>query len=135
MFNLKACHFLNELKKKNIFGRYKGLVRTIEYQKRDLPHMHLLLFLDLEGNLADAEKTDQIICAEILDKTKDNELFKLVTSCMLHGSCGEINPGSPCMIEDGRGGMICSKRFPKKFQDETSLSEDGYLLYRRRRVP
>ena len=45
VFNLKARHFLNDLKKKNIFGRYKGLVRTIEYQKRDLPHMHLLLFL------------------------------------------------------------------------------------------
>ncbi|ORE12648.1 hypothetical protein BCV71DRAFT_207308 [Rhizopus microsporus] len=37
MFNLKVRHLLKDLKKKNIFGRYKRFVRTIEYQKRGLP--------------------------------------------------------------------------------------------------
>ncbi|CEG76678.1 hypothetical protein RMATCC62417_11539 [Rhizopus microsporus] len=96
--------------------------------------MHLLLFLDPEGNFTDAEKVDQIICAEILDETSDPELFEIATSCMLHGPCGGLNPGSPCMIEDGRGGMICSKRFPKPFQDETAFPENGYPPYHRKRI-
>ncbi|CEG83126.1 hypothetical protein RMATCC62417_17098 [Rhizopus microsporus] len=125
VLNLKVRHFLNDLKKKNIFGHYKGLARTIEYQKRGLPHMHLLLFLDLEDNFTDAEQIDQIICAEIPDKTKDPELFEIVTSCMLHG---------PCMVQGGQELMVCSKRFPKPFQDGTTFPENGYPLYRRRRI-
>ncbi|MEG1462959.1 MAG: helitron helicase-like domain-containing protein, partial [Anaerorhabdus sp.] len=46
VFDLKVKELLNDLRYKNIFGPYKGLVRTIEYQKRGLPHLHLLLFLD-----------------------------------------------------------------------------------------
>lgn len=124
--NLKAHHFLND-SKKNIFGRYKELVRTIEYHKRGLPHMHFLLLLDPESNFHDAEKVGEIICSEIPDKTKELELFEIVTSYMSHGPCDDIN--------SGRGRMICSKRFLKEFQDETSLPEDGYPLYRRRRIP
>lgn len=37
VFNLKLKELLDQLKRKNIFGTYKGLVRTIEYQKRGLP--------------------------------------------------------------------------------------------------
>ncbi|CEG68157.1 hypothetical protein RMATCC62417_04471 [Rhizopus microsporus] len=96
--------------------------------------MHHLLFLDPEDNFIDTEKINQIICAEIPDKTSDPDLFEIVTSCVLYGPCGDLNPRNPFMIGDGRGGMICSKRFPKEFQDETFLS-DGYPLYRRRRVP
>ncbi|CEG72551.1 hypothetical protein RMATCC62417_08094 [Rhizopus microsporus] len=115
VFSLKVHHLLKDLKKKNIFGRYKGLVRTIECKKRSLPHMHLLLFLGPADNFTDAEKINQIICAEIPDKTKDSELFEIVTSCMLHGPCGEINPGSPCMVQSAQGLMVSSKRFPKPF--------------------
>lgn len=97
--------------------------------------MHLLLFLDPGDNFIDTEKINQIICAEIPDKTSDPDLFEIVTSCMLYGPYGDLNPRNPCMIEDGRGRMICSKRFPKEFQDETFLSEDDYPLYRRRRAP
>ncbi|KAG1174345.1 hypothetical protein G6F71_004979 [Rhizopus microsporus] len=133
VFNLKVCRLLKDLK--NIFNQYKGLVRTIEYQKRGLSHMRLLLFLDPEDNFTDADKVDQIICAKFPDKTKNPELFEIVTSCILHCPCGDLNPRNPCMIENGRGGMICSKRFPKEFQDETVMPENGYPLCRRRRVP
>ena len=43
---------------------------------------------------------------------------------MLHGPCGEFNKKSPCM-HNGK----CHFGFPKAFQDQTTLSEDGYLLY------
>ena len=49
VFHMKVKSFLYEIKKKNIFGAYEGCVWTIEYQKRGLPHMHLLLFLQKNG--------------------------------------------------------------------------------------
>ncbi|CAN6183644.1 unnamed protein product, partial [Urochloa humidicola] len=45
----------------------------------------------------------------------------------MHGPCGDDNRNCPCM----KNGM-CSKRFPKKFQQETTIDERGFVMYRRR---
>jgi hypothetical protein len=47
---------------------------------------------------------------------------------MLHGPCGPAYPNAPCM-EKG----VCSKNYPKDFQEETKLPHDGhgYPLYAR----
>ena len=38
---------LNDIQKKQVFGKVIGLIHVIEFQKRGLPHAHiLLLFLD-----------------------------------------------------------------------------------------
>ena len=58
VFNLKARHFLNDLKKKNIFGRYKGLVRTISTKNEACFTYTSYSFLDPEDNFTDAEKID-----------------------------------------------------------------------------
>ena len=58
---MKQQQLLKELKHKQIFGRYLGSVWTIEYQKRGLPHMHLLLFLHPEDRFLCAEKINQVI--------------------------------------------------------------------------
>lgn len=47
---------------------------------------------------------------------------------MLHGPCGADNPRCPCM-QDGR----CSKSFPKPFNSYTTIGDDCYPNYRRRR--
>lgn len=46
---------------------------------------------------------------------------------MIHGPCGLTNLKSPCMKE-----RKCSKHFPNKFQESTTIDEDGYPCYRRR---
>ena len=56
------------------------------------------------------------------------QLYEVVTSCMLHGPCGEAKPSSPCMGEDG----TCSKRFPKPFCAATVDGKNSYPEYRRR---
>jgi len=54
---------------------------------------------------------------------------------MVHDPCGSDYPWSPYMA--GRTGSSlgqarCAKQFPRDFQEETIVQEDGYPLYRRR---
>lgn len=56
-------------------------------------------------------------------------LFKTVKKCMIHGPCGAENSNAPCMVDDGWGGKICLKGFPKAFQEFTMMDHHGYLLY------
>ena len=69
---------------------------------------------------------DSFVCAEIPDPVKDPLGYALVAEFMMHGPCGEDNPKCPCM----KGGF-CSKKFPKEFQEETSIDEKGFPVYRR----
>jgi hypothetical protein len=48
---------------------------------------------------------------------------------MVHGPCGAENPNAPCMVDNGRGGKICSKGFPKSFREFTTMDQHGYPLY------
>ncbi|XP_057292987.1 uncharacterized protein LOC130621642 [Hydractinia symbiolongicarpus] len=102
-------------------------VYVIEFQKRGLPHCHLLIHLDPNDKLRDADDIDSVISAEIPNQQEHPELFEIVRSCMIHGPCGHLNPNSRCM-EDG----VCTKSFPKKFLASTVAEVNGYPLYRRR---
>ncbi|XP_021980701.1 uncharacterized protein LOC110876850 [Helianthus annuus] len=80
-----------------------------------------------DHKLPTVEYIDPIISAEIPDKNEDLELYLLVKEFMIHGPCGAENMKCPCMVDNK-----CSKKFPKKFVDETSIDRDGFPLYRRR---
>ncbi|SAM09603.1 hypothetical protein [Absidia glauca] len=131
VFDLKVKELLKDLKVKKVFGSYRGLVRTIEYQKRGLPHLHLLLFLDATHNIDTSTKVDHIISAEIPSKESDPELYEIITKNMVHGPCGSLNPKSPCMAKNAHGLLICTKRFPKAHSEETIVTENGYPIYKR----
>lgn len=104
-----------------------SVIYTIEFQKRGLPHAHMLVFLYSEYRYVDGKAIDRVICAEIPDKMTDPQLFDIVSSLMIHGPFGSNNESSPCM-NNGR----CTKHFPKRFADETVIDADGYPVYRRR---
>ena len=134
VFHIQQREFLHELRHKNIFGHFLGYVWTIEYQKRGLPHMHLLLFLHPDDRFLTPERIDEIVCAELPDPMLDidGELSTIITSCMVHGPCGPLAPNSPCMQASSGGTKSCSKRYPKEYQESTQVQEDGYPVYRRR---
>ena len=46
VFKLKFDSLMHDLMKKRIFGKAIAYVYTVEYQKRGLPHVHLILWLD-----------------------------------------------------------------------------------------
>ena len=135
-FHLKAQKLLRDVKSGQ-FGTHLGHVYTIEYQKRGLPHIHLLLFLtsdDREG-FTDPVIINSNICAEIPTAVDDPDgvLTEVVRAFMLHGPCGEYNPNAPCMITQSHGlPPRCSKNFPKPYCPETVVHQDGYPEYRRR---
>ncbi|UYV63668.1 hypothetical protein LAZ67_2005272 [Cordylochernes scorpioides] len=110
--------------KAELFGPCKCFMFTIEWQKRGLPHAHLLLWLT---NIIRPNQIDEVIQAEIPDINLDPELHAIVIKQMVHGPCGVLNTNSPCM-KDGK----CSKKYPKGFCETTSTTEDGYPRYRRR---
>lgn len=69
---------------------------------------------------------DSYISAEIPDPNDDPLGYALIAEHMIHGPCGRDNPNSPCM-KNGR----CSKGFPKPFQNETVIDENGFAIYKR----
>jgi len=99
---------------------------TIEFQKRGLPHAHILIFLHPSSKYPIPEDIDQIISAEIPDLKRHIELYNLVKSHMIHGPCGLSRLSSTCMKN-----RKCSKYFPKKFIEQTIFDQDGYPVYKR----
>ncbi|GJW04382.1 ATP-dependent DNA helicase PIF1-like protein [Tanacetum coccineum] len=124
VFKMKLTELLDDLTKREIFGKSRAVVYVIEFQKRGLPHAHILLWLEEEWKCTTPTQIDDIISAEIPCPTDDPEGYKVVTEFMLHGPCGK---GAACTVE-GK----CSKRFPKPFYAETIIDDDGYPVYRRR---
>lgn len=134
VFHLKKQELLQLIKEKGVLNRFCGDVYTIEYQKRGPPHMHLLLFLYPEDQIFDGAKIDEVISAELPTEEDDptGELFGIVLSVMLHGSCGNQNPNALCMSRSNNGPPQCTKQYPRKFLPKTVVQENGYPLYRRR---
>ncbi|XP_029150748.1 uncharacterized protein [Arachis hypogaea] len=100
---------------------------TIEFQKRGLPHAHLLLFMHLESKPRTVDDIDKVIKTEIPDRRKNPKLYAAVEKYMIHGPCGHLNSKSQCMI-NGK----YSKFFPKAFRDRTIIDEAGFPRYQRR---
>jgi hypothetical protein len=137
VFYLKMKQLLKELYDGK-FGEHLGHVFTIEYQKRGLPHIHLLLFLPAvtRDNFTEPDHIDRNISAEIpsVEEDPNGVLTALVKKFMIHGPCGEYNPYAPCMVLQPGGALpVCSKRFPKPYCAATTVQGDGYPEYRRRR--
>ncbi|KAI8543515.1 hypothetical protein RHMOL_Rhmol08G0224500 [Rhododendron molle] len=128
VFELKRKALMKEIEQNNVFGKKVAHVFTIEFQKCGLPHMHTLLFLQGPDKIRTCAQVDNLVSAEFPDPQDDPELFETVKCCMVHGPCGARNPQSPCMV-DGK----CSKRYPRDFVESTTMDQDGYPVYRRRR--
>ncbi|KAL0009762.1 hypothetical protein SO802_004870 [Lithocarpus litseifolius] len=127
VFKIKLGQLLNDLKHGRHFGRVLAVVYTVEYQKRGLPHAHILFFLHSDDKHPTAAKIDKIISAEIPDLNKEPLAYDAVKQYMVHGPCGSINSRASCMIENK-----CVKHFPKKFCSQTTVVNDGFPIYRRR---
>ncbi|XP_050059745.1 uncharacterized protein LOC126551035 [Aphis gossypii] len=124
VFNRKVKELIDLLTKGDSFGKVRRHIYSVEWQKRGLPHVHILLWLE---NQITSDMIDKFVCAEIPNPDVDPLLYEIVKANMIHGPCGLLNKNSPCM----KGG-VCSKRYPVTLIQETQRGEDGYPKYRRR---
>lgn len=124
VFQQKLKVMMDVLTKYRVFGDTRCYMYSVEWQKRGLPHAHILIWL---LNKLHSNEVDDIISAEIPDPVTDPHLHDIVTTQMVHGPCGALNPLSPCMA-DGK----CTKRYPRPLVAETVTGNDGYPVYRRR---
>ncbi|XP_047136782.1 uncharacterized protein LOC124813574 [Hydra vulgaris] len=127
VFKLKLNNLLNDIFKHGVLGKVVTHVQVIEFQKRGLPHAHILHHLANDDKLETAQDINNLICAEIPDPIVNRELYDIIKTCMIHSPCGILNPNSPCM-KDG----VCSKNYPKEFSANTVAVHNGYPRYRRR---
>ncbi|POM75465.1 Helitron helicase-like protein [Phytophthora palmivora] len=67
-----------------LLGIQAARVHVVEYQKRGLPHAHILLILRPEDKPTSAEDVDNIVSAELPDKENHPVLYATVISSMLH---------------------------------------------------
>ncbi len=100
VFDLKLKELMIDIKEKHILGVVTAYVYVIEFQKRGLPHAHILIILRDEDKPRTREIIDQIVCAEISDPNENERLHNIVTKNMIHGPCGQLNPNSPCMEQN-----------------------------------
>ena len=130
VFKMKFRAFLNDLVKEGVLGAVEGFTWTIEFQKRGLPHARVLLIMRRDHAPRTARDVDIVVSAEIPDKDdpEQKELDHTVTTSMLHGPCGALDPSKPCTDENG----CCTKGFPCSFAPETVMQGGKYPIYRRR---
>jgi hypothetical protein len=128
VFRLKLKALLHDITVNHIFGKVIGRVHVIEFQKRGLPHAHILLMLEDGHKPRTHQDYDLFVSAEIPNPQTHPLLYETVMRQMIHGPCGNSNPRAPCM-KDG----VCSKGFPKSYCTNTATNGDGYPKYRRRR--
>lgn len=130
VFHAKLIAFKKLLMEDHVLGEVEAFTYVVEFQKRGLPHAHLLIIFKPSYKIKDPDAFDKFVSAEIPDKSNPH-LRKVVLKHMMHGPCGDANPECPCMKHKGRVGT-CKYGYPKAFTNETTSHENGFPLYRRR---
>ncbi|CAG8496235.1 7053_t:CDS:2 [Cetraspora pellucida] len=100
------------------FGEIAYIIDMIEFQKRGLPHAHIIMRVHPELL---ADQIDKIVSAEL--PRENVHLEELVKKYMLHRQ----QHSSRCL----RNGN-CIYRYPKPIVPETYIDERGFVQYRRR---
>ncbi|EFI26531.1 hypothetical protein CC1G_15819 [Coprinopsis cinerea okayama7 len=62
VFKLKKDALLEDIYRNDMFGKAVAYVYTVEFQKRGLPHVHILVFLDSQYTLSTTDAIEQNKC-------------------------------------------------------------------------
>ncbi|XP_076030510.1 uncharacterized protein LOC143018816 [Oratosquilla oratoria] len=131
IFKLKLDSLMDDLIHKKAFGAVKAYLYSVEWQKRGLPHAHILLWMAVRVT---ADTVEQVIRAEIPDKEKEPRLYDTVTRCMIHGPCKGYDESQLCCQVKSKKPGQCGKGFPKTCRNELLFGNSGYPEYVRRSI-
>ena len=130
VFDRKKRELLRMITHDRVFGAIRAKFVVVEFQKRGLPHAHVLIVVQADDRPRTADEYDKYVWAEIPDPAVYPKLHEAITSFNMHGPCGLGFSGQRCMGDGGRG--KCKWRYPKSYQDHSSADEFGFANYRRR---
>lgn len=134
VFYQKVLLLLTLLLEHSVLGKVIAHNGRIEFQKRGLPHLHLLIvFADVDKPRT-IEDIDRLVSAQLPDPHTHPLLHSTVAKHMVHGPCGPLNPACVCMVDkpDGcPGEKHCDKKYPKDFVAASEITDDGYPRYAR----
>ncbi|XP_074346781.1 uncharacterized protein LOC141685588 [Apium graveolens] len=122
----KGDHDPNYVGKSVVLPASFTVMHVIEFQKRGLPHMHMLIWLHPDSRPKIVAQIDALVSTEIPDKDTDLVGYAAVSNYMIHGPCRVDNNYSPRMVK-GR----CMRHFPKRFNGNTYIDDGGFPIYRR----
>ncbi|XP_015933781.2 uncharacterized protein LOC107459978 [Arachis duranensis] len=126
IFRAKFKQLKEDVITKGVLGKVKSYIYVTKFQKRGLPHVHMLLILENNDKLIDPEHYDSLVRAEIPSKEVEPHLHDAVLKHMIHGPCRTLDQSSPCM-KKGQ----CKCNYPKEFAAETRRGDDSYPQYKR----
>jgi hypothetical protein len=89
VFNLKLQKLLADLR---ALPGFAGRIFSIEFQKRGLPHAHILIILKSTHKLRTPAMIDALVTARL---SKDPIIRAKQIKHMTHGPCGVLNPNAP----------------------------------------
>ncbi|CAN6685077.1 unnamed protein product [Malus baccata var. baccata] len=127
VFRAKLERLKEDIIEKEVLGNVVAYAYVIEFQKRGLPHVHMLVVLDENDKINNPDEYDRIVRAEIPNEDVEPQLYNVVLKHMIHGPCEIHNPQSPCMKNGS-----CKRKYPKPFAPVTVQGNDSYPIYQRR---
>jgi len=110
VFKIKLKELINDIHKKHILGCTIVGIYVVEFQKRGLPHAHILIFFTEDYKPHMVEDVDRMISVKLPNLETNKLAHEMVARCMMHGPCGAMFPNASCM-EEGK----CKKQYPRKF--------------------
>lgn len=78
VFKLKLEAILGDLLKNGYCGQAIAYMYVIEFQKRGLPHAHILIVLAANARPVTPEEVDALVCAELPDPEAEPQLYATV---------------------------------------------------------
>ena len=127
VFMLKVEALIDDIRQRHIFGPVAAFVWRVEWQKRGMPHLHLLVIL--QQHIMTTADIDSVVSAEIPNPDTDPLLHAMVSKFMLHKPCDSCADAA-CRRRNADGS--CYRCFPKQMAPRTSIAGDKFPVYRRR---
>ncbi|OAV94892.1 hypothetical protein PTTG_26862 [Puccinia triticina 1-1 BBBD Race 1] len=78
IFKMKLKHLMKLLWKEKRLGQIISYLSTIEFQKRGMPHMHLMITVNKHHKPNTPAKINSVVTAEIPDPVKEPNLYRIV---------------------------------------------------------
>ncbi len=122
------------MKKRHVFDKCDNVVWIVKYQKRELSHIHLLMFLRSKNRFLTSKWIDNVVCAKLSNFVLnfDEILRNIIQEYMIHEFCEIANSFEICMIRIAIDNNISFKHYSYSFLKFTIIEKNEYSRYKKR---